>query len=64
MFMAGKEIAISASQLQEIMNAVYIAEGNGDAEFDSDMIGKVNEIQRHLDRYLILPLQGDEQTIA
>jgi hypothetical protein len=57
MFMAGKEIAISAPQLQQILNAAYIAEGNGEVEFDADMIDKINETQAYLDRYLILPLQ-------
>jgi hypothetical protein len=45
MFMAGKEIAISAPQLQQILNAAYIAEGNGEVEFDADMIDKINETQ-------------------
>jgi hypothetical protein len=57
MFMAGKEITISAPQLQQILNAAYIAEGNGEVEFDADVIDRLNEVQSHLDHYLIL--QGD-----
>jgi hypothetical protein len=49
MFMAGDEVTLSAAQLQEILNAAYVAEGNGDVEFDADMIDVLNDTQRRLD---------------
>lgn len=52
MFMAGDEVTLSAAQLQEILNAAYVAEGNGDVEFDADMIDVLNDTQRRLDTAL------------
>jgi hypothetical protein len=56
-------ITLTAAQLQDVLNAAYIAEGNGEVEFDADTIDAINAAQCHLDNRVDVTFtsHGDEQ---
>jgi hypothetical protein len=55
---------LSAAQFQAVLNAAYIAEGNGDVNFDEELRETLNGINKRFDRFVTisLPMTEDEDS--